>query len=67
MSEKAEMIKKMLEMQKKFIAYEQANGVEPKDYYAPDSGHVLDGYRQEFRDMAMKVVQLAHAEKGSHE
>lgn len=67
MSEKAEMIKKMLEMQKKFIAYEQQNGVDPKDYYAPDSGHELDGYRQEYRDMAMQVVKMAHEEKGSHE
>jgi hypothetical protein len=66
MSEKAEMIKKMLELQKKFIAYEQQNGVDPKDYYVPESGHVLAGYRQEYRDLAMKVVELAHAEKGSH-
>ncbi len=66
MSDKAEMIKKMLEMQKKFIAYEQANGVEPKDYYAPESGHELDGFRQEYMDLAMKVVDAAHADKGSH-
>ena len=65
MSEKAEMIKKMLEMQKKFIAYEQKNGVDPKDYYAPESSHELAGYRQEYRDLAMKVVELAHEEKGS--
>lgn len=65
MSDKAEMIKKMLEMQKKFIDYEHKNGVEPKDYYAPDSGHELDGFRQEYRDLAMQVVDAAHADKGS--
>ncbi len=65
MSEKAELIRKMLEMQKKFMEYEHKNGVDPKDYYAPDSGHELDGYRQEYRDIAMKVVELAHQEKGS--
>ncbi|HEB99781.1 MAG TPA: hypothetical protein ENJ05_09750 [Thiotrichales bacterium] len=65
MSEKAELIRKMLEMQKKFMEYEHKNGVDPKDYYAPESGHELDGYRQEYRDIAMKVVELAHQEKGS--
>jgi hypothetical protein len=66
MSEKAEKIKKMLEMQKKFIEYEQKNGVDPKDYFSPDSGHDLDGYRQEYMKLAMEVVDMAHAEKGSH-
>jgi len=65
MSDKAEMIKKMLEMQKKFIEYEQKHGLEPKDYYAPESGHELDGFRQEYRDLAMKVVDAAHEDKGS--
>ena len=46
MSEKAKLIQEMLAMQKKFIAYEQQNGVDPKDYFAPESGHDLDGYRQ---------------------
>lgn len=66
MSEKAEMIKKMLEMQHKFMEFEEKNGVDQKDYFSPESGHVLDGYRQEYRDLAMKVVELAHKDKGSH-
>lgn len=67
MSEKQELIKKLLEMQQKFMDYEheQGEGLDPKDYYSPDSGHTLDGYRQEYRDAAMKIVELAHAEKGS--
>jgi hypothetical protein len=65
MSEKQELIKKMLEMQKRFIEYEHANGVAPVDYFAPGGGHELDGFRQEYRDMAMRVVELAHEEKGS--
>lgn len=65
MSEKQEMIKRMLEMQKKFIEYEHANGVEPQDYFTPGAGHPLDGYRQEYMDLAMKVVEIAHGEKGS--
>jgi len=66
MSDKAAMIKEMIEMQKKFIEYEHKNGVDPKDYFKPDSGHELDGYRQKYRDLAMEVVDLAHAEAGSH-
>ena len=65
MSSKAEMIKEMLEMQKKFIDYEHKNGVDPKDYYSPDAGHELDGYRQKYMELAMKVVDMAHAEAGS--
>ena len=66
MSDKAAKIKEMLEMQKKFIAYEHANGVDPKDYFKPDSGHELDGYRQEYTKLAMEVCDMAHEEKGSH-
>ena len=66
MSEKAELIKKMMEMQKKFMQYEHEHGIDPRDYFAPDQGHALDGFRDQYRDMAMKVVDLAHGEKGSH-
>ncbi len=65
MSSKQEMIQKMIEMQKKFIEYEHENGIDPKDYFAPESGHPLDGYRQEYRDLAMAVVEAAHQEVGS--
>ncbi len=65
MSSKKEMIQKMLEMQKKFIEYEHENGIDPKDYFAPDDDHPLAGYRQEYRDLAMAVVEAAHEEVGS--
>ena len=65
MSDKAAKIKEMIEMQKKFIEYEHKNGVDPKDYFMPDSGHELDGYRQKYRDLAMEVVDMALAEAGS--
>ncbi|GMQ87804.1 MAG: hypothetical protein BMS9Abin08_1012 [Gammaproteobacteria bacterium] len=66
MSEKQEMIKKMIEMQKKFIAYEQANGVSQQEYFTAGKGHELHNYRQDYNDMAVKLVDIAHAEKGSH-
>ena len=65
MSDKAAMIKEMLEMQKKFMDYEHKNGVDPKDYFSPDAGHELDGYRQKYMELAMQVVDAAHEEKGS--
>jgi hypothetical protein len=65
MSEKQELIAKLLEMQKKFIAYEHENGVEMEDYFVADEGHPLHGFRQEYMDLANKLVDMAHAEKGS--
>ncbi|MEJ2346129.1 MAG: hypothetical protein P8090_12090 [Gammaproteobacteria bacterium] len=65
MSEKQKLIKKMLEMQKMFQDYEHKDGVDPQDYFAAPEGHPLHSYRQEYRDLAMKVVDMAHEEAGS--
>jgi hypothetical protein len=65
MSSKQDLIKEMLEMQKKFTAYEQANGVDPQEYFTPEAGSELDGYRQKYMEIAMKVVDMAHEEAGS--
>lgn len=66
MSDKAAKIKELIEMQKKFIEYEQKNGVNFKDYFTPEAGHELDGYRQTYMEKAMELVDMAHEEKGSH-
>ncbi len=65
MSEKQKLIKKLLEMQKKFIEYEHQNGIDPKDYFIPQDGHPLQGYRQEYMDLANQLIDKAHEEKGS--
>jgi len=65
MSEKAKLISKMLEMQKKFIAYEQKNGITMADMYVANDDHVLHNYREEYAELAAKVNALAHEEKGS--
>ena len=65
MSEKRKLIEQMLQMQKEFIAFEQDHGVEPEDYWAGQEGHPLYQYRDRYMDMARKVVDLAHDEKGS--
>ena len=62
--EKQDLIDKMLEMQKQFIEYEHQHGVSGKDYWASQDG-LLVSYRQEYMDMANRVVDLAHEIVGS--
>ena len=66
MGEKQDLIKRMIELQNKFIKYEQENGVTGVEYYTPEAGHVLEGFHKEYNDLANKVVDLAHSETGSH-
>ncbi|MDH5181765.1 MAG: hypothetical protein OEZ39_10800 [Gammaproteobacteria bacterium] len=67
MSDKQKLIQEMLEMQKKFIEYERANGVEAEDYFTDTAGagHPLHHYRQKYAELATKVIDIAHKEKGS--
>ena len=62
--EKQELIEKMVEMQKQFIEFEHQNGVTGKDYWASQEGLLAD-YREEYMDMANRVVDLAHEIVGS--
>lgn len=66
MGEKQDLIKRMLELQKKFIEYEHEHGINGFDYYTPQPGHPLEGYREEYAELATKVVDIAHGEAGSH-
>lgn len=65
MSEKAKLIAEMLKMQKMFTEYEQKNGVDSKEYYAAEEGHPLYGYAAKYQELANKVDEMAHADKGS--
>jgi hypothetical protein len=62
--EKQELIEKMLGMQKQFIDHEHKHGVSGKDYWASQDG-LLANFRQEYSDMANRVVDLAHQIVGS--
>jgi len=65
MSDRQTLIKELLKMQKEFIEYEHANGIDMKDYFTPEAGHMLDGFRQTYMDKANELVDAAHADKGS--
>ena len=62
MSNKQAIIKEMLEMQHKFMAQEKANGVTMEEYY---TGELVD-YRKKYMELANQVIDMAHADKGSH-
>lgn len=64
MSRRQEVISRMLDLQKQFIAHEQENGLDPQAYYADEN--FLGGFRKEYYDLAKELVDLSHAEKGSH-
>jgi hypothetical protein len=53
-------------MQRKFITQERQSGIDPKDYFTPETDHLLAGYRQNYAEIAARVIDLAHEEKGSH-
>lgn len=63
--EKNELIQKMLEMQNQFIDLEHEQGITGKDYWASQEG-LLKDYRQQYMDMANRVVDIAHELVGSH-
>ena len=65
MSTKQEKIQQLLDMQKKFIENEHANGFDAKAYYTPESGDLLDGYIDTYNDIAVEVMNDAHKERGS--
>ena len=63
--EKNELITQMLEMQKKFVGLEHAQGIDPGEYYNPPSGSPLETYVAEYNELAKKVNKLAHEIKES--
>ena len=65
MTSKQERIQKLLEMQKKFIELEQRGEFTPESYWMPKEGSDLDGFKEEYSKLAMKVVDDAHDEVGS--
>jgi len=65
MADRNALIKELIAMQKRFIEDEHKNGFNAKNYFTPESGSVLDGYRDTFMSKSMELVDAAHADKGS--
>ncbi|MDH3716175.1 MAG: hypothetical protein OET44_20280 [Gammaproteobacteria bacterium] len=65
LDDKRQKIEKLLAMQRKFIELDHEQGVEMKEYFAPEEGDALQGYRQQYTALAMEVVDEAHAIVGS--
>ena len=63
-AEREKLMAEMIEMQKKFVEFEHANGVSGKDYYYSQDG-LLKDYRQLYMEKAMRVVELSHQIVGS--
>ncbi len=64
-TEKQKLIQSLIEMQKKFIAYEHDKGIDVEDYFNPESDHPLAGYAGEYAEKANQLLEMAHREKES--
>ena len=58
MSRKQELISEMLDMQKKFIAYEQSGEFNAEDYYVGEWRE----YRERYQELASEVREIASKE-----
>ncbi len=53
-------------MQRDFIKLERNDEFKIDDYYDNDGDSDLAKYRKKFNELAIRLVDLAHKEKGSH-
>ncbi|WGZ91399.1 MAG: hypothetical protein QJT80_02745 [Candidatus Thiocaldithrix dubininis] len=58
MSRKQELISEMLDMQKKFIAYEQSGEFNAEEYYVGEWRE----YRERYQELAAEVREIASQE-----
>lgn len=65
MNEKRQLIRQMLEMQKTFMEIEKTQGIDFENYYAAEGGDELAKYQEQYTELANRLVELAHQEKGS--
>jgi hypothetical protein len=65
MSEKQEIIQQMLALQNKFIELEHNGQFSAEEYYDTGGDNELARHKRSFEELATRLVDLAHAEKGS--
>ena len=66
MSDKQEIIKQMLDMQRRFIELEKNGDFSAEEYYDSEGDTELAKFKRTYDELATQVVDLAHEEKGSH-
>ena len=66
MGDKQDIIKEMLTMQHKIIELEQGGKFDLEAYYDTDGDSEIATIKGRFNDLSIRLVDLAHAEKGSH-
>jgi hypothetical protein len=66
MSEKQKIIKQMLELQARFIEIEQSGKFNAEEYYDSEGESELSKFKRTYDELATRLVDLAHEEKGSH-
>lgn len=64
-NEKQKIIDQMLKMQKEFMEYEKSGEINSQNYWADDETHPAKAYKQKYDQLASKLLDLAHQEKGS--
>ena len=65
MSEKQEIIQQMLDLQHKFIELEQRGDFSAEQYYDSDGDSELAKHKRAHEELATRLVDMAHEEKGS--
>lgn len=65
MNKKQKLIKELIKMQKKFMEIEKTDGINFEHYYDAGGGDELAEYQAKHNDLANRLVDLAHTEKGS--
>jgi hypothetical protein len=65
MTEKQEIIKQMIDLQHRFIELEQRGEFSTEEYYDSEGDTELARHKRSFDELATKLVDMAHAEKGS--
>jgi hypothetical protein len=65
MSEKQEIIKQMMDLQHRFIELEQGGEFSTEEYYDSEGDTEVARHKRSFEELSTRLVDLAHAEKGS--
>ncbi len=65
MSEKKKLIKELIQMQKKFMTVEKTSGIDFDNYYGARGDDGMAEYQSKYNELANRLVDIAHADKGS--